>query len=147
MATQTADRLEQVERVSGGRLLFAGAFTLVAATAATSVTGLIERAAGMLPEDIASFQPIGIAGGTIVQVGLGILVLALLSKYARRPISTFRTVALVALALSMLNPIAAGIGLIPGFPISIFGVVGLMIIHVVAGAIAIAVLTTQVQER
>jgi hypothetical protein len=147
MAIQPLAQHEEVERVSGRRLWRASAATLVLATAATAVTGLIERAAGVLPEDIASFQPIGIAAGTIVQVSLGIVVLVLLSKYARRPISTFRIVALVALALSMINPIAAGTGLIPGYPIGLAGVLGLIVIHLVAGAIAIGILTTQVEER
>jgi len=73
--------------------------------------------------------------------------MALLSKYARRPIATFRVVALAALGLSMLGPISAGMGLIPGVSLGAGGVLGLMLLHVVAGVIAICVLTTQVQDR
>ncbi len=147
MAVQTSRRREQVERVSGRRLLGAAIFTLVAATAATVVTGLIEGVTGVLPVDIPSFQPIGIAASTIVQVGAGILVLALLSRFARAPISTFRSIALAALAVSMFIPIAAGTGLIPGLPIGLSGVLGLIVMHAVAGTITIVVLTTHVQKR
>ena len=41
------------------------------------IISLIEGTAGVLPQNVTSFQPIGIAGGTILQVGLGILVLML----------------------------------------------------------------------
>jgi Family of unknown function (DUF6069) len=147
VATSAQTINEQVERVSSRRLLRAGALTLVSAVAANVVIGLIEGALGILPQDQLSFQPVGIVLSTTVQVGLGILVLALLGRFARRPISTFRIVALVALALSMLNPIAAGMGWIPDISVSLYGVFGLMVMHLVAGGIAIGVLTTQVQDR
>lgn len=120
-----------------------GPLTVIAASVGAALAALLELALGVLPADQPLFQPFSVAIGTALQVALGVMVFALIGYFARRPIRTFRIVALVVLALSLLNPLLAGLGMMPGFEIEGVAVVGLMVLHLVAGAITIWMLTTQ----
>lgn len=79
----------------------------------------------MLPVVLSSIMPAIVAA----------VFLALLVRFTRRPIGIFRVVAVVLLVLSFITPFT-----IPGAPAAM--ILTLLIMHVVAAAIIIWVLTT-----
>ena len=73
-----------------------------------------------------------------------VIVFALIARFSRRPIRLFRTVALIVLLVSLLPDIGLLAAGTPGAtPLSI-GV--LMLMHVVAWAISVAMLTRLTRE-
>jgi hypothetical protein len=137
------------EPIAAGKLLWAGPLAVLAAVAAN----LLVRAAALAAFDISpAFVPLnGLGGGpggagptiafTAAGVGGGALLLAVLARFTRRPVTVFRTVALAFLLLSFLPDVAMLNN--PAWPGATLESVGtLMAMHVVAGAIAIGLLTT-----
>jgi hypothetical protein len=133
----------QTERVALGRLWWASLLAGLAATVANVVVYLIASAAGAIPQTVLIPTPGGPMPITVVPVILNSFVpaivagafLALLNRFTRRPIRIFRIVSVVLLLLSFANPFT-----IPGAPIVM--IVALNLMHVVAAAIIVGVLTT-----
>jgi hypothetical protein len=102
MAT-TARELETTERVAPGRLWRAGLATLGGALAANLILWAIARAMLSIPPE---FAPLATPAPAIIFTTFGVvgatLVLALIARFARRPIAIFRIVAVVMLLLSLL---------------------------------------------
>ena len=139
---------EQSERVVISRIWWVGLLAIVASAIANVIVRELGAALGTIPQEIMFFQVPGIIGSTAVQVGLGIIVFALLARFARHPIRTFTIVAIVALLLSLTNPVFAALGLIPlGVSIGADTVLTLMVMHIVAGVITIGLLTTLTREQ
>ena len=67
----------QGERVDYRRLAWVAPLTAVAASISTAAVGFVEGVLGLLPQDIALFQPGSIAIGTCVQVVAAIVVFLL----------------------------------------------------------------------
>jgi hypothetical protein len=143
----SAQPTAQAERVDYRRLAWVGPLTIVAAAVATAIAAFVLLAMGILPSTQPAFQPFSVGIGTAMQVLLGVIVFAVIGKFARRPIFIFRIVAWVVLVLSFLNPIMAGAGMMPGFEIDTMAVIGLIILHVVAGVLTIWLLTSQARAR
>jgi hypothetical protein len=137
------------EQIAARKLLWAGPLAVLAAMAAN----LLVRAAALAAFDIPpEFVPLnGLGGGpggagptiafTAIGVGGGAVLLATLARFTRRPATVFRTVAVAFVLLSFVPDVAmlnnpAG----PGATLESVGT--LMAMHVVAGAIAIGLLTT-----
>ena len=137
----------QTERVDYRRLLWVGPLTALVAAVANVVMRLIEGALGWIPDEIEVFSPAVVAVSTFIYVLLGVIVFAVIGRFARRPISTFRIVAVVALGLSFLNPILAATGALGIGPIGLETVIALVILHIVAGVTAIYLLTTQARAQ
>ncbi len=127
-------------RVSFGRLVTFGAIAGMLAAVANGVVYLLAAAVGTMPDDVA------VSGGvpiTLLPVVLSSIMpaivaavfLALLVRFTRRPIGIFWVVAVVLLVLSFITPFT-----IPGAPAAM--ILTLLIMHVVAAAIIIWVLTT-----
>jgi hypothetical protein len=133
------------ERVAYKRLWWVGLLVIIAATVAN---GLIRQAAlalidvdpGFNPLQSPSFVPL-----TIIGTGAGVLVYALLGRLSRRPVTTFRIVAAVAFVLSLLPDLGLLAGPMPGATPVTIGV--LMLMHAVAAAITVGLLTTLAAER
>ena len=102
MAT-TVRELETSERVVPGRLWRAGLATLAGAIGANLVLWVIAQAMLSIPPE---FAPLATPAAPIIFTTLGVvgatLVLALIARFARRPITVFRIVAVVVLVLSLL---------------------------------------------
>lgn len=97
-----------------------------------------------LPTDFLPLSWPAVAGFTAFGVGAGVVVFALLARRTDRPIRNFWIVAGIFLVLSVIPNLAAmgNPGMFPmpgGTPLSFQA---LMVFHVVAGAIAIGLLTT-----
>jgi len=135
-------------RISMRRLLWVGPLTAVVAAIANVIVREIGVLIGTVPSDLMILQEPGVAGSTIIQVLLGVLVFALLAKFAKNPIRTFRIVAIVALILSLSNPIMVLTGAFPiGVTISVATMLTMMVMHVVAAAITIWMLSTLTTEQ
>ena len=139
---------ETTERVAMGRIWWVGLLAIVASSIANVIVREIGVALGTIPLEIPNFEVPGVVISTVIQVGLGVIVFALIARFARRPIRTFTIVAIAALLLSFLNPIFATMGMIPGVPpIGVDTMLTLMVMHIVAGVITIGLLTTLTRER
>ena len=135
---QTPDR-----RIPMSRILWVGALAIVAAVVANLLTRAVVLAVMDLP---AGFDPLGV-GPIAILTAAGVLgaviVFAIVTRVARRPIRTFWIVGMVALVISCIpnvllaiDPTAAPM---PGGTTSAFLV--LILFHVVAAFVAIFILT------
>ena len=118
----------------------AGLLAALVAAAANAVVYLVAAAAGAMPQDIvvngqgpialpvvATMSAFGAVAGTVVY--------ALVGRFTRRPVRVFRVVADVALVLSFAGPFT-----IPGAPAAMIAT--LLLMHVVAAAVVVGLLTT-----
>jgi hypothetical protein len=137
--TTNANTNKLTEPVATERIWWVG---LLLVAAATLVNGLVQAAAlALLPVD-PGFMPLQspvYVPFTIVGAGAGVLTYAALVRFTRRPITTFRIVALVVLVLSYLPDL----GLFSMMPGATAGTVGaLMLMHTLTAAIVVGGLTT-----
>ncbi len=126
------------------KVVTAGLVAIVGSVVANLLTiPLLWLLAPDVPPDFPPFQIGSIAFFTTLQVGAGVVVFALITRFLQRPIRTFTIVALIALVLSCLpnvalaaNPTAAPF---PGGNAAAF--LALIIPHIVAAAVTITTLT------
>ncbi len=136
------------ENTSIRRLLWAGPLTAVLAGVTNIIVREIAVALDTIPSDLFILQEPGVFISTFIQVLLGAAVFALIIKLARQPVRTFRIVAVVALLLSLTNPIMAANGIMPiGATISTSTMLSMMVMHIVAGAISIYLLPRLAREK
>jgi hypothetical protein len=131
----------QTERIALGRLWWASLLAGLGAAAANVVVYLIASAAGAIPQTVLipgmnmPVTAVPVILNSFVPAILAGVLLALLNRFARRPVRLFRIIAVVLLLLSFANPFT-----IPGAPIAM--ILALNVMHVVAAAIIVGVLTT-----
>ena len=137
------------ERVAMGRLLWVGPLAVIASVIANGIVRVIAVPLLNIPTE---FQPLSWGQFiflTVVGTGLGAVVFAVVARFAKRPIRTFRIISVVALLLSWLPDfglLAAGDRApYPGTSLSSVGV--LMFMHVVAAVVSVGLLTTLTQEK
>jgi Family of unknown function (DUF6069) len=127
-------------RVAFSRLPWVGPLTILAAIVANVIIQQI--AVAVLRPDPA-FMPLTFAVPivfTLIGVLGAVIVYAVIGRFARQPIQLFRRVALVTLVVSLIPDILMLItGFNPGTTLA--NVVVLMLMHVVAWAIAVGMLT------
>ena len=129
------------ESTSMRRLLWAGPLTAALAGLANIIVREIAVGLGTIPSDLFILQEPGVFISTFIQVMLGVLVFALLIKFARQPVRTFRIVAVIALLLSLTNPVMVANGMVPiGATISTATMLSMMVMHIVAAGITIYLL-------
>ena len=136
----------QTEEIILGRLWWASLLAGVGAAAINAVIYVIASAAGAIPATVLvpglnlPVTVVPVVLNSFVPAILAAIFLALLQRFARRPIRLFRIVAAVLLVLSFANPFT-----IPGAPIAMILVLDLM--HIVAAATIVGVLTTAPVKR
>jgi len=121
------------------RLLWVGPLTVVAAIVGVLIVRIIAVAVlkpDPLPLSLSWALPVIFTG---VLVAAAVVVFALVVRFAKNPIRTYQVIAAVALVLSFLPDLAYPGSGMPGanWPVAI----ALMIMHVVAAAICILLLT------
>ncbi len=131
-----------------GRIWMTGLLAGVIAGIANLVIYFIANALGVAfniaPPDLpAPPFPLMVVLISIVFILIGTFVLTLMPRFSQRPISTWRTVAIVALVLSFLQPLLllTGMGGMPTAGLNT--VIVLEIMHLVAGIVAIYLLVTR----
>jgi hypothetical protein len=139
MAT-LASPAQQTERVSLSRLLWVGPLTIVAATI---VSVIIQQLAAAVLRPDPAFMPLSLMPPiifTIVGVLGAVIVFALVARFARNPIPLFQRIALITLVVTFIPDILMLItGFNPGTNLA--NVLALMLMHVVAWAITVGMLT------
>jgi hypothetical protein len=130
-----------------GRVWMNGLIAGIIAAVANLVVYFIASALGVtfniMPPDMpAPPFALAVAFSSILFILIGTFVLTLMPRFSQRPISTWRTVAIVALVLSLAQPLALLTGMM-GPPPAISTIIVMEIMHVVAGVIAIYWLTTR----
>ena len=116
----------------------AGMITMVAATAANLGVYIIADALLstplVVPEDAGTLNAVSVIVASMIGIGSAITVFAVLKRVTTRPVNIFRIVAVIAGLVSLAGPLGT-----PGIALPVRAVLALM--HVVAAAIAIGVLT------
>jgi hypothetical protein len=131
----------QTERIDLGRLWWASLLAGLGAVVANVLVYFIVSAAGAIPNSVlvpGMNQPMTVVlviMSSFVPALLAGVLLALLNRFTRRPVRSFRIIAAVLLLISFVNPFT-----IPGAPLTMILALGFM--HIVAAAIIVGVLTT-----
>jgi hypothetical protein len=112
----------------------------------TAAAGIIIRAIGValgaLPASYVLLQPTRIIAISVLAAIVATGLLAALARWARRPILTFRIIAAVFLAISLLGPLGAGTDdTAGGAPAGGATVAIMLLMHVVAAVIIVCLLT------
>ncbi len=135
----------QPERVSLKRLLWVGPLAIVAALAANFIVRAIALAVLDIPADFMPLQTTAFIPFTVVGLLGAIIVFAIIGRVARRPVRTFIIVAAVVLVLSFLPDIGLLASGAPGATLP--GILVLMLLHVVAAVIVVALLVRLAVEK
>jgi hypothetical protein len=127
-------------RVAYGWLLWVGPLAGAIAAVVNAVVYLLASALGAMPSDVVVPGQGPATLGAVVSIYfvpalLGALLFAVMGRFTRRPIRTFRVVAAVVLVLSFATPFT-----LPGAPVAM--IAALLVMHVIAAAVIIGVLTT-----
>jgi len=137
----TASQSQPGERVAYSRLLWVGPLTIVAAVVATSLLRLVAVALLQPDPQFIPLTPAIPVVFTIIGVLGAVIAYAIVGRIGSRPIRLFRRVALVALALSFIPDMLLLVsGAMPGTSVATVGT--LMLMHIVAWAISVRMLTT-----
>ena len=138
--TANALPAQPAERVALGRLLWAGPLAIVAAIVANIV---IQQIAVTVLQPDPQFMPLTLPVPivfTLVGVLGAVIVYTLVARFSSRPVWLFRRIALVTLLISFIPDILMLItGFNPGTTLA--NVVALMLMHVIAWAISVGILT------
>ena len=135
----------QDEHVAFKRLLWATPLAAVAAAVGNAVVYFVASALGAMPQDfvVQGSGPITLAPvvlSSLIGAAGAAVIFAVVVLLSRRPIWTFRIVAVVALVLSFVTPLT-----IPGAPLSM--ILTLELMHVVAAVIIAGMLTTLARAK
>ena len=133
------------ERIALRRLWWVGPLAVVGAVVANLLVRLI---AGMMIEIPDTFGPLGygpITFFTTIGVVGAVITFALLSRWSQRPIRVFRIVAAVVLVLSLVPDLWLLVSQVmpgaTGLTVSL-----LMVLHIVAAAVSVGILTTLARD-
>ncbi len=136
----------QVERVAYDRLWWVGLLAVIASVAINVIFGSLAASAFQVPPTFAPLTAPQIIFLTVFGVGGAAVVYGFIGRRAQQPIRAFRRVALIVLVLSWLPDI--GLLIAQPYPgTSILAVGALMVMHVIAYAISVGLLTTLARER
>jgi hypothetical protein len=135
----------QDEHVAFKRLLWATPLAAVAAAVGNAIVYFAASALGARPQDfvVQGSGPITLAPvvlSSLIGAAGAAVIFAVVVLLSRRPIWTFRIVAVVALVLSFVTPLT-----ISGAPLSL--ILTLELMHVVAAVIITGVLTTLARAK
>lgn len=135
------------EYVSSRKLVWVGPLAIVCAIIANLVVRTVVIAFFGVSSTFQYFQAPYIIGSTIIYLLLAILVFALVSRFARRPVRFYRILALVALLVSLLFPVMAlnGASPAPGMNVHIFW--SMIVMHIASAAIVVGLLTTLTRQH
>lgn len=143
----TAPNREQLAPTS--RIWQTGLLAGVVASIVNLIIYAIASAAGVsfdfMPAEIpAPPFAIAVVFATLVGVLAGTFLLTLMPRFTARPVTMWRNIAIIALILSFIQPLSLTSGMMPtAAPVGLSTVLALEIMHIVAGVVAIYLLTTR----
>jgi hypothetical protein len=134
-------------RFATRKLLWVGPLTIVVVAIANLIIRTIAVAFFGVPDRFQYLQAPFVIGSTVIFLLLALLASMLVNRFARRPIRFYRVLALVALFVSLLNPVMAFVGLfpVPGMNVHIFWT--MIVMHIVSAIIAVGLLTTLASKQ
>lgn len=141
----------RTEKRAGGalRLFIVGIVTIVAALLVNLVVRTLAFAIWPISPVFLPLQTGAISGFTIVLVGGGVLVYALVARFSKQPARTYTMIALIALLLSLIPPIMLFFNpdtrALPG--VTPLAASILMVLHISDALIAIVLLTRLVPSK
>jgi hypothetical protein len=143
----TSQPHNQEQLAAPGKIWITGLIAAVVATIGNLILYFITNALGVSfniapPGVPAPPFAIAVISATFIGVLLGTLVFSLMPRFTKRPITNFRTVAIIALVLSFIQPLFLLTGAMGPAP-SIATILVLEVMHIVAGVSAIYFLTTR----
>jgi hypothetical protein len=128
--------------IAAGRLRRAGILAAPLAAVSSLAIRTIGVAVGAVPASYQPLQPFPIIIVSLVAALVAAGLFVALARWARRPLRTFRLIALICLLLSFAGPLQAGAGKMQGGAASGATVITMLLMHVVAAAVIVATLTT-----
>ena len=131
-------------RFERSRLLRAGAATLVSSVVAVLVIRAVARSVVTVPASFTALRTSSVITLTVLGVIAATGACLVLNRRVSRPISTFRRIALVALAISFIPDIAIWASHSHGA--SAKTVIPLMLMHVAVGSLCLLILPTLGRE-
>jgi len=139
-----SDVLPTGKRTVGAlRLFIIGMLTIVATLGVNLVVRALAFAAWSISPVFLPLQIGAISGFTVVLVGGGVLVYALVVRFSRHPACTFTLIALIALLLSLVPPVMLffrpDTRALPGVTPTALSI--LMVLHIMDALIALGLLT------
>jgi hypothetical protein len=140
--------MDAVERIAPtGKVWQTGLLAVVVAAVLNLIVYVIASALGVTfnitpPEMPAPPFALAVIFATAVGVLLGTLLFWQMPRFSKKPVTTWRMVAIIALVLSLIQPLILLTGAM-GPAASISTVIVLEIMHLIAGGVAIYLLTTR----
>lgn len=131
----------QPVRFITGHIWLAGLLAAALAAVAGIVIRAIAIALGAVPADYVLLQPVRIVVVSLLAALVAAGLLAALARWVRRPIRTFRIIAIVFLVISFLGPLGTGADTSSGGPASGATIATMLLMHIVAAALIIGTLT------
>lgn len=125
--------LRQSERIAAGRLWLSGLIAALLAAIAGIAIRALGVAAGAIPADYTLLQPARVIAVCVLAALAATVLLALLARWMRHPVATFRIVAAVFLVISLAGPLGTGAA---GATIAT-----MLVMHIVTATIVVGVLT------
>lgn len=134
--------------IAPGGLLRAAALSMVVAVVADLAVYFVARALWGVPGEYAAFfTPIAIVATAAVGVVIAAVGLAILGRLTRRPLRIFVPAAVVVTLLSLVGPLQALAGAMPGFPAATTATGMTMIaMHVITGGVIAGLLPAQARR-
>jgi len=135
MSTSQTSQIVSEQRIAFGRLWWVGLLTIVAAVVVNILISLLAKALFPIAPTFLPLQMVFIPFTVLGSLG-AIIVFALLGRFARRPISTFRRTVWIVLLVSFIPDLL--VGFLRPFPGTNFLEVGtLMLMHVATAMICL----------
>ncbi len=139
MSTTQTSQIASEQRIAFGRLWWVGLLTIIAAVVVNILISLLAKALFAVAPTFLPLQIVFIPFTVFGSLG-AIIVFALLGRFARRPISTFRRTVWIVLLVSFIPDLLVGFS--RPFPGTTPQVVGtLMLMHVATAMICLNTLT------
>ncbi len=144
-ATTSAPTTRQ--RIILRRLWWIVPLTIVLAALGNLMISFLGVAFFGVPSTFPLLQPGPVIASTVVFLLLATVAFIVIGHFSRHPIRVYRLVALVAVVLSFLNPLAALAGWfpVPGMNLTIFWT--MISMHIISAIITIGLFTTLAREQ
>jgi hypothetical protein len=135
------------ERIALGRLLWVTPLAIAAASIANLIVYAVATALFNGPRQFSYLSPQSIVLSTTLYLVLAAIVYALIGRFAKHPIRTFKIVSAIALLLSFAAPISAAFTFLPPDTPDAITILTLLVMHVVGAVITVGLFTTLARER
>ena|SRR5579859_4015746 len=129
------------------KLVWVGPLTIGVAILVNLLIRTVAVAFFGVPEEFMYLQAPFVIGSTAVFLALALLAFVLVGRFSSRPVRVFRIAAVVALFVSLLNPIMLLAGQFPAVGMNLHIFWTMIVMHCVSALITVSLLTTLAVEQ